>query len=55
MNTIATIPSEVTLLQRQHFRRKKRKPLEGYDVLVVKNIIMKIDRTSELQTPMKLM
>ena len=45
MNTIATIPSEVTLFKNVNvFDGKSEKLLEGYDVLVVKNLIMKIDR-----------
>jgi len=44
MNTIATIPSEVTLFKNVNvFDGKSEKLLEGYDVLVVKNLIMKID------------
>ena len=42
MNTIVTIPSEVTLFKNVNvFDGKSEKLLEGYDVLVVKNLIMK--------------
>lgn len=56
MNTlIVDIPSEVTLFQNVNiFDGENEKLLEGYDVLVVKNQIMKVDRNIRMSNTYEL-